>query len=138
MMPARTLSIGIVTPIRPVEPTRTEPCGKASACSAKRAISQRVLQSLLAGAGIGVAGVGDDRLGAALLHALDADLHGRGAGLVGGEHAGHGGRRLGDDERQVALLALVRAFAGAEAFDVAKDARGTEAPRGNDGTWDLS
>ena len=40
MMPARTLSIGSVTPMRPVEPTRTEPCGKASACSVKRAISR--------------------------------------------------------------------------------------------------
>ena len=39
-MPARTLSIGSVTPIRPVDPTKTEPDGKTSVCSVKRAISR--------------------------------------------------------------------------------------------------
>ena len=45
-----------------------------------------------------------------------ADFHRRGADLVGGEHARDGGRHFGDDQRQVALLAFVRAFARAEAF----------------------
>ena len=99
---------------------------------------QRVLQTLLAGAGIGIAGVDDNRPGAALLHALDADFNGRGAGLVSGEHAGHGGGRLRYNKTKVTLLALVRAFAGAEAFDVAKDAGGSKALGRKDRTWDFS
>ena len=39
-MPAGALSMGIVTPMRPVEPTRTEPCGRARAGPVKRAISR--------------------------------------------------------------------------------------------------
>ncbi len=38
------------------------------------------------------------------------------------------GRHIGDNERQVAFSALVRAFAGAEPFDVAEDAAGAESP----------
>jgi hypothetical protein len=98
---------------------------------------QRIPQTLLAGAGIGIAGVDDNCLGAAFFHALDADLDGRRAGLVGGEHAGHGGGGFGDDECKVALVPLVRAFAGAKAFDVAKDTGGAKASRGKDGAGDL-
>ena len=136
MMPARTLSIGSVTPIRPVEPTRTEPCGKASACSAKRAISRASFKPCLPVQALALPELTTTAWARPCLHALDADLDRRGASLVGGEHAGHRGRRFRDDEREVALAALVRAFAGAEAFDVAKDARGPEALRGDDGTWD--
>jgi len=98
---------------------------------------QRVLQTLLAGAGIGVAGVNYDCLSASSFHAFDADFNRRGAGLVSGEHAGHGAGRLRDNESKVALFPLVRAFAGAEAFDVAKDAGGAEALRRKDRTRDL-
>ena len=45
-----------------------------------------------------------------------------------------GGRRVRDDERKVALVALVRAFARAETLDVAKHAAGEEVPRSDDGT----
>ena len=71
----------------------------------------------------------------AALHALGANLHRRGADLVGGEHAGDGGGHFGHDEREVALLALLRAFAGAEAFDVAEHAAGEKALRGDDGSF---
>ena len=129
MMPARTLSIGIVTPMRPVEPTSTEPFGKFNARSAIANHFLRVLQALLAGAGIGVAGIDDDGARGSLFHALDANFHRRGANLVGREHAGDGRRHFGNDEREVALLSLVRAFARAEAFDVAKHAAGEKALR---------
>ena len=84
---------------------------------------------MFAGAGVGIAGIDHDGLGGSLFHAPDTNLHRRGANLVGGEHARHGRRRLGNDERKVALLALLRTFAGAEAFDVAKYATGGK-PRG--------
>jgi hypothetical protein len=38
-MPARTLSIGSVTPMRPVDPTSAAPAGRFKACSVNRAIS---------------------------------------------------------------------------------------------------
>ena len=92
---------------------------------------------MLAGAGVGVAGIHDDDLRRAFLHALDADFHRRGANLVGREHAGDGRGRFGDDQREVALLAFVRAFAGAELFDVAKHAAGEKAFGRDDGTGDF-
>ncbi len=93
-----------------------------------------VLQTLFARAGIGVAGIHDDGLRNAFFHALDADFHRRGANLIGGEHAGDRRRHFGNNQRQVAFLPLVRAFAGAEAFDVTKHAAGEKALWRDDGT----
>ena len=132
-----TLSIGRVTPMRPVEPTRTCSAGMCSVLFGKRRHCQRVLHALSAGAGVGVAGIDHDRLRGAFLHARHANFHRRGADLVGREHARHGRRRFGNDQRQVAFLALVRAFAGAEPFDVAKHAAGQKAVRRDDGAGDF-
>ena len=71
-------------------------------------------------------GVFDDGLGAAFSYARRAQLHWRRANLVGCESACDHGRHLGHNKRQVALLAFVRAFAGANALDVAKHAAGAE------------
>ena len=97
-----------------------------------------VFQTLPACAGVGIAGIDDDCLGPALGHALEADFDRRGTGLIGGEHAGDRGGDFGHNQRQVALISFVRAFAGAEALDITKDTRGAKAPRGNNGTWDCS
>ena len=77
---------------------------------------------MLAGTGIGIAGVDDNGLGSALSDARDADLDRRGAHLVGREHTSNGGGHFRYDEREVTLFAFVRTFASAEAFDVAKNA----------------
>ena len=96
----------------------------------------RVGQTLAPGAGVRVAGVDHDGLGLPAFHAFGADLHGCGADLIGREHAGGGGGHFGHDEREVALGSLVRALAGAEAFDVAKHAAGQETFGCDDGTFD--
>ena len=53
-----------------------------------------VAEALPAGAGIGVAGIDDDRPRHAAFHAFNAKLHRRGANLVGRERSGHGRRAL--------------------------------------------
>ena len=73
----------------------------------------------------------DDGLRDAIAHALRANLM-----VMGGEKSGAGGGHLGDEEGENPLLCLVRAFAGAEAFDVAEDAGGEEAARRHDGAGD--
>ena len=113
--------------MRPVEPTKTCSARHVQVASRARRHFARIGQALFAGAGVGVAGIHDERLRDALFHALDANFHRRGANLIGREHAGDGRRDFGNDQRKVALLSLVRAFAGAEAFDVAKHAAGQKA-----------
>ena len=95
---------------------------------------ERVLHALFAGAGVGVAGIDDECLRTATPYSLDADLHRRGADLIGREHAGDGRGHFGNDEREVALPALLRTFAGAEAFDVAEHAGSQKTFRRSDGT----
>ena len=72
-----------------------------------------ILQTARAGAGIGIAGIDDDRLRVALGYVLHTHLYGRGANLVGGEHSGCLGWHLGDNCGQIALLALVTSLSGA-------------------------
>ena len=105
-MPDFTFAIGIVTPMRPVLPTRTCASGMCNSFASSGGHLARVLHALLAGAGVGVAGIHDDGLRLARLHALDANLHRRGANLIRREHAGDRRRHFGHDEREVALLAL--------------------------------
>ena len=93
-----------------------------------------VAQSLLAGAGVGVAGIDDDGLRVPFFIAPTQTFTGAAqTWLVVNIPATVAGR-FGNDQREVALLAFVRAFAGAEAFDVAKNAAGEKAFRRNDGT----
>ena len=87
-----------------------------------------------AGAGIGVAGIHDHDLRRSPFHTLDTNLHGRGANLVRGEHAGDRRGRFRNDEREIALQPLVRALARAELLDIAKHAAGAKAPGRDDGT----
>ena len=96
---------------------------------------ERVLHALATGAGVGVAGVHDDGLRRPATHALGANFHRRGANLIGGEHAGDGRGDFGHNEREVAFLALLRAFARAEAFDVTEYTACEKALRRGDGTF---
>src|SRR6266700_2950364 len=93
---------------------------------------QGISHAWFAGAGVGVARVDDDGLGAAFSYARRTQLHWRRANLVGGEGACDRGRHLRHDKRQVALPAFVRAFAGADALDVAKHPAGPEPLRSDD------
>ena len=126
MMPARTLSIGIVTPMRPVEPTSAVPAATFNARSRERHHFARVAIPCLPVQALALPELTTTACADALLHALDANFHRRGANLIRREHAGDGRRRFGNDQREVAFLAFVRAFAGAEPFDVAKNAAGHE------------
>src|SRR5882724_4331533 len=96
-----------------------------------------VIESLFAGAGIGITGVNHDGPAAAFFCTVDTDLHWRGANLVRGEHSSNSRGHIRNDKCQIALLSFVRAFAGAEAFDIAKHPRGAEAFRSNDGARDV-
>ena len=117
--------------MRPVDPTSARPAENPSACSVNVA---RVGHALFAGAGVRVTGINDDDLCRAFLHAFGADLYRGSANLICREHSSHRRGRFGNDKREVALLALVRAFAGAEFFDVAKHAAGEKAGGRNDGS----
>ena len=97
----------------------------------------RVLHPLPAGTGVGVAGVDDDGLGHAPLHAWHADFHRRGANLIGGEKSGGCRGHFGDDQREIALPAFVGTSAGAEPFDVTKHSAGEKAFRRDDGALQL-
>ena len=89
---------------------------------------------MLAGAGIGVSRIHDHDLRDSFFYAFNANLHWRGANLIRREHAGDNGGRFGNDERKVTLQTFVRAFAGTNPFDVAKNAAGQKAFGRNDGT----
>ena len=138
MMPRLTLAIGIVTPMRPVEATSTSSRGEMSKVAAvisspwlrRRADPALPVQALA------LPELTTMACAVAAFHARDANFHRRGANLVGREHARRRWPAFGNDQRQVALLAFVRAFAGAEPFDVAKNARRLEALRGGDRTVD--
>src|SRR5262245_53164870 len=105
-------------------------------CGDQFAHQESVSEPLLSGAGIGVAGVRDNGLSRPSLDAGKANLHGRGANLIGREHARHRGRDFGQDERQIALPAFVGALAGSETFDVAEHTRGQETLGSYDRTRD--
>jgi len=59
-----------------------------------------------------------------IFHALDTNLHGAAQTWLVGEHAGDGCRRSDTISARSRLFPLVRAFARAKAFDVAKHATG--------------
>src|SRR5207244_2234721 len=105
--------------------------------SYQRGHLQRVFHALLAGTGVGIAGVDYNGLGSALSYPRDANFDGRGAHLISREHARDGCGDFGYDEREVALFAFVRAFASPEAFDVAKHAGSKETFRGDNGRRDF-
>jgi hypothetical protein len=92
---------------------------------------------LRTGAGVGVAGIDDDGLGSGFLYAGNADFDRRGADLAGGKQTGHGRGHFGKNDGEVAFLAFVRAFTGAEALDVAENAGGEKALWDGDGAGDL-
>ena len=94
-----------------------------------------IAKALPAGAGVGVAGIDHHGARAPALDLRRAPLDRRGANLVGGKRTGHRGGRIGNDQGQIAFLAFVRAFAGAESFDVAKDPGSLKALRGGHGTF---
>ena len=84
------------------------------------------------------AGVDDERLRDPAFDPFQADFDGRGADLVGREHAGHGRRDFRDDECEVAFSAFLRTFPGAEPFDVAENAGGQETFGSNNGAGNES
>ena len=100
--PPRPASIGIGMPMRPVEQTSTSAGAQPSAVGGELAHAQRVGAARLPGRGVGVAGVEDDRGGAAVGEVAAADLHRRGLREVRREHAGRGDRRVGRRWRRCA------------------------------------
>src|SRR6266567_886822 len=97
----------------------------------------RVIESLFAGAGVGITGVNHDSLAASFFCTVDTELHRRRTNLVGGEHSSNCRGYIRNDKCQVALLSFVRAFAGAESFDIAEHARRAEAFRSDNGARDV-
>ena len=113
--------------MRPVEPTNAEPFGKFNARSVNETISRASRQTLFSRAGVRISRIHDDDLRHSAFHAFDTNFHRRGADLVRREHSGDGRGRFGNNERKVALLSFIRAFARAKSFDVAKHAAGEKA-----------
>ena len=97
-----------------------------------------IAEALDAGAGIGIAGIGDDRLRGGLVGSKDADFNRRRADLVGGKEARYGGRYFRVDQGQIALLAFVGSLARPQALDIAKDPRRLETFGGGNSTSDRS
>jgi hypothetical protein len=58
--------------------------------------------------------------------------------LIRGKHSGDRGRHIGNDQREIAFLAFLRTFAGADSLDVAKDGRSFEAAGRADRARDYS
>jgi hypothetical protein len=58
--------------------------------------------------------------------------------LIRGKHSGDRGRDIGNDQREIALLAFLRTFARADPLDVTKDSRGLESKRRADRAVDYS
>src|SRR5213076_3179876 len=64
--------------------------------------ASRILKTLLAGAGVGVAGANHDPPSIGSWYALTGDLNGRGRHAVLCEHAGRGTWRVANDQSQIA------------------------------------
>jgi hypothetical protein len=98
--------------ITPVENGST---WRGSTCSRPASAAQvaRALQAVLAGAGVGIAGVDDHGAdGRAARQMLAADLHRRGAEAVLREHAGHAGAFVQQQHGQVLAVGLAHAGLG--------------------------
>jgi hypothetical protein len=80
----------------------------------------------LAGAGIGIAGIDNERTSHAAPDSLHAQAHRRGANLVGGKSPGDSGRRERHHQSEIAFRPFVGPFARAEAFNIAEHASGRE------------
>jgi hypothetical protein len=86
---------------------RPDFCGRNfQSGAASLAIIFGIELALATGASIGVAGIDDHRARHAALDAFDAKPHRRGADLVGGKSSGDGGRRLRNQQGQIAFEAL--------------------------------
>ena len=93
-IPDSTGSIGIGIPISPVEQTSTSRGAQPSDLGRELGHAERVAAARLAGGGVGVAGVEDDRRRPAVVEVDAADLHRRRRDQVGREHPGGGDRRV--------------------------------------------
>jgi hypothetical protein len=89
-----------------------------------------VLDAARAGAGVGVAAVGDDGAGVGFAHVLSGDANAGGLDLIGGEDGLGVGGVVGDDEGEVETFDL-------RIFDAASDGAGAEAFGGSDTSVDF-
>ena len=128
-IPARIASILRLTPITPVDATSTCSSLQPTALGGELRHLLRVGHALRAGAGVGAAAVGHDRLRAAAARrqVILAEIDRRGLGEVHREHAGGGRRRVADDQREVRLAA---------GLDAAVQPAGAEAGRRGDAALD--
>ncbi len=123
--PAVSLSIGSGWPMMPVEATQTSSGRAADQPGDQLGRGAHVLHAPGAGAGVGVAGVGDDGAQAVGGQALLVPDHRGGGETVAGKDAGGRGRPVADDEGDVGL-----ALGG---LDAAAGGAGAEAGGGQDG-----
>ena len=108
-MPASIGAIGIGIPIRPVEQTRTSAGASPRPAAVSAHMRRASAPARLTRRGVRVAGVEDDRGGAAVAEMRRAHLHRRGLREVRREHAGrrHGRAVLGHHDREIGRAGLL-------------------------------
>jgi hypothetical protein len=126
-MPALTLSIGIGTPIRPVDPTRTCWGGICIAPPPVPPSNRRPFNPWRPVQALALPEFTTMACHAWPPQVFQAHFHRRRADLVGGKQTRSDCRNLRHDQRQVTFLAFLRTFTRAEPFDVAENAAGQKA-----------
>ena len=126
-IPPSTASIGSGTPITPVSATATSSGVEAEPRAGLAAHRPGVGEPLLAGLGVGVAGVDDGGADRAALDPVAADPdRRRGRGVAGQQHRGGDLLGVADEQADVGLAAALEAAVGGAGAEAGRELRGVE------------